>query len=48
MGGPLNGPGIRDAILTKGKKATEATAYLLFLGKYYDRSARFNQMCSNH
>ena len=27
MGGPLNGPQIRDAILENGKKATEGTAY---------------------
>jgi hypothetical protein len=27
MGGPLNGPGVRDAILEKGKTATEGAAY---------------------
>ena len=27
MGGPLNGPGIRDTILKYGKEATESTAF---------------------
>ena len=27
MGGVLNGPGVRDAILEKGKTATESSAY---------------------
>jgi len=27
MNGPLNGPGVRDAILKQGKTATESTAY---------------------
>ena len=27
MAGPLNGPGVRDAILNQGKTATESTAY---------------------
>ena len=27
MGGPLNGPGVRDAILEHGKTAAEGTAY---------------------
>ena len=27
MGGPLNGPGVRDAILKQGKTATEGAAY---------------------
>ena len=28
MGGPLNGPGVRDAILKQGKTATEGAAYI--------------------
>lgn len=38
MSGPLNGPGVRDAILKQGKEATEATAF--FLGECYKRSSR--------
>jgi len=29
MGGPLNGVGVRDAILNQGKTATESSAYFL-------------------
>lgn len=32
MTGPLNGPGVRDAILTQGIRATKSAAY--FLGNF--------------